>query len=153
MSPEIAEIYGNKVRIRVCGLCWQEDNLLMVKHKMGNRDFWAPPGGGVAFGETLEDALTREMMEETGLQVLPGRFLFGCQFIRNPLHAVELFFEAQKLSGVLTVGHDPEIQLIETVQFLSASEIQRIPADLLHGIFRITKDVNNLRHLTGFYRI
>ena len=153
MSSEIAEIYGNRVRIRVCGLCWQEDALLMVKHKMGNQDFWAPPGGGVEFGEPLEDALKREIVEETGLQVLPGKFRFGCEFIRNPLHAVELFFEVQKIAGVLKNGYDPEIQLIETVQFLSLPEIQQIPVDSRHGIFKIAGDPNNLRHLTGFYRI
>ena len=33
--------------------CWNGDRLLMVKHRMGNRDLWAPPGGGLEFGESL----------------------------------------------------------------------------------------------------
>ena len=153
MHPKIAEIYGNKVRIRVCGLCWEQGSLLMVRHKMGNGDFWAPPGGGVEFGEFLEEALRREFFEETGLQVEPEKFLFGCELVKNPLHAVELFFEVKKVSGVLKSGYDPEIQLIEAVQFFSNTEIKNIPPTSRHGIFEKIGDVNDLRHLTGFYRI
>jgi 8-oxo-dGTP diphosphatase len=117
VSPEIAEIYGNKVRIRVCGLCWQDDSLLLVMHRMTSGNFWGPPGGGVEFGELLENALKREILEETGLQVDIGKFLFGCEFIKHPLHAVELFFEVKKTGGMLKKGDDPEFQIIEKVQF------------------------------------
>jgi 8-oxo-dGTP diphosphatase len=154
MNTEIAEIYGNKVRIRVCGLCWGEaDTLLMVKHRMGNQDFWAPPGGGVEFGESLENALKREFLEETTLRIYPGKFLFGCEYISDPLHAVELFFEVKKVEGIARKGRDPEIQLIKKVQFLSTEEIRRIPSGSLHGIFGKYDDFNVLRQLTGFHRI
>ena len=101
MTPEIAEIYGNRVRIRVCGLCWQEGSLLLIKHKMGPEGFWAPPGGGLEYGESLEDTLRREFLEETGLDVVSEKFLFGCEFIKPPLHAVELFFNVRIVGGKL----------------------------------------------------
>ena len=87
MTPEIAEIYGNKVRLRVCGLCWQEDSLLLILHKMGGNDFWAPPGGGVEYGEAIEDALKREFLEETGLTVAVGKFAFRMR-IHQELHCM-----------------------------------------------------------------
>ena len=99
MTPEIAQIYGNRVRLRVCGLCWQGDSLLLIMHKMGSNDFWAPPGGGVEYGEPIEDALKREFLEETGLTVAIEKFHFGCEFIKAPLHAVELFFQVKKVAG------------------------------------------------------
>ncbi|WP_276374101.1 NUDIX hydrolase [Chryseolinea sp. H1M3-3] len=153
MSSEIAEIYGNKVRIRVCGLCWQNDSLLVVKHKMDGHDFWSPPGGGVEFGESLTAALQREFAEETGLEVVPGNFLFGCEFIKAPLHAIELFFDVKMTAGHLKTGYDPELQVIEQAVFLSPAEIQQIPVEARHGILKRYDNANMLRQLTGFYRI
>src|SRR5688500_6620998 len=102
MNSEIAEIYGNKVRIRACGLCCgPSETVLMVKHRMGSRELWAPPGGGVEFGEALEEALKREFLEETPLRVSPGRFMFGCEYINSPLHAIELFFEVEQFDGTI----------------------------------------------------
>ena len=153
MTPEIAEIYGNRVRIRVCGLCWQEGSLLLIKHKMGPEGFWAPPGGGLEYGESLEDTLRREFSEETGLDVVSEKFLFGCEFIKPPLHAVELFFNVRIVGGKLKNGHDPEIQIIEKVQFLTQQEIEKIQKESLHGIINRFQNLEALRQLTGFYRI
>ena len=82
MDKEVARIYGNKVRVRACGVCWQDDRLLMVNHaSLTPTDFWAPPGGGVEFGQSIEEALKQEFIEETGLNITPLEFLFGCEYI------------------------------------------------------------------------
>jgi mutator protein MutT len=39
------------------------------------RGLWEFPGGSVEYGETLADALAREMMEEYGIQVAVGELL------------------------------------------------------------------------------
>lgn len=153
MNQEIAEIYGKRVRIRVCGLCWDGDSILMVKHKMTDHYLWAPPGGGVEFGESLEKALKREFLEETGLEIMPEKFLFGCEFIKDPLHAIELFFQVKKVSGELARGSDPEAQIIEDVKYLSPEEILAVPKDSLHGIFTEFPNASVLRQLSGFYSI
>jgi 8-oxo-dGTP diphosphatase len=152
MEKEIADAYGGHIRVRVCGLCWKDDKLLMVKHKSLKPDgFWSPPGGGIEFKESIAETLKREFLEETGLLIDPGRFKFGCEFIQSPLHAIELFYQIDSTEGLLKMGYDPEIQIIDEVKYLSQNEIKAIPRDNLHGIFHHHQ--NKIEKLTGFYRI
>jgi 8-oxo-dGTP diphosphatase len=154
MDEEIAKVYGNKVRVRACGLCWTDNQLLMVNHKgITPTDFWSPPGGGVEFGQSMEEALKKEFLEETGLKITPGKFLFGCEYIEKPIHSVELFFEVSAYGGKLKTGCDPEIQIIEAVRYITFPEIKRLPPQEVHGIFKLTDTPADLRSLIGFYRI
>jgi 8-oxo-dGTP diphosphatase len=146
LNPNAAA-YAGKVRLRVCGICLQDNKLLLVRHQatVQNQAFWAPPGGGLQFGETIEECLVREVLEETGLQTKVKRFLFVHEFKEDPLQAVELFFELEIVSGQLVTGTDPEAtadtQLIEEVAFLSLDEIRSIPLpdkhDVLHYLFSL----------------
>jgi ADP-ribose pyrophosphatase YjhB (NUDIX family) len=43
------------------------DRILLVHFQFPDRTLWATPGGGVEPGETLEEAITRELAEEVGL--------------------------------------------------------------------------------------
>jgi len=154
MDAEIGKIYGNKVRVRACGLCWQDGGLLLVNHKgITAADFWAPPGGGVEFGESLAQALIREFAEETNLTISVGGFRFGCELVRLPLHGVELFFDVTVVSGTLKTGHDPEHQIIEDVRFFSFDEIRGLPPEQRHGIFNQLPQVGDIGEICGFYTI
>ena len=154
MNPAINEVYGNKVRVRVCGVCWQEGKLLMVNHRgLTAGAFWAPPGGGVTFAESAGTCLRREFLEETGLEVHNERFLFACEFIQDQLHAIELFFEVSLAGGKIGRGQDPELPIIEDVRFLSPAEITRLPGASRHGIFNLVHSPEDLTTLTGFFRI
>jgi 8-oxo-dGTP diphosphatase len=46
--------------------------LLVLRGRDPQRGRWSVPGGKVEPGETLEQAATREALEETGLQVRIG---------------------------------------------------------------------------------
>lgn len=154
MEKDVAEIYGNKVRVRACGVCWENDRLLMVNHdSITSTNFWAPPGGGVEFGQSIERCLKKEFIEETGLNITPGEFLFGCEFIQQPIHSIELFYQVKVYAGNLRTGSDPEIQIIKDVQFLTVEEIAKIPSKELHGIFRLIDSPADLKNLRGFFRI
>ena len=154
MDGEIAKTYGNRLRVRVCGLCWDGDRILLANHSLlSGSNFWIPPGGGLEYGETVERALKREFSEETGLEVGEHSFAFGCEFVKKPLHAVELFFNVVKSGGTLKTGYDPELQIIQDVRFFSEKDVYELSKDQLHGIFRIASTPNELRRLSGFYSI
>lgn len=158
MSPPIPEIYTNRTRIRVCGLCWRGDSLLMVNHAgLTSGSFWAPPGGGVEFGEAAHETLTREFREEAMLVVQPGNLQFVCEYIQPPLHAVELFFGVVYPGDDPRKGFDPETsadsQIITEVRFMHMEEILALPEPERHGIFRKVQSIADLKNLSGFHRI
>jgi len=157
MNKEITELYGNRVRVRVSGICWRDTRLLMVNHSLGNGDFWAPPGGGIETGQTAQGALIREFEEETGIIVEPGPFQFACEFIEPPLHAIELFFNVSYQSGQIKTGSDPEMgvqkQIIQEVKWMTFSELKELRSENLHGIFKLCKEPQELMNLTGYWKI
>lgn len=126
----------------------------MVNHRgLAEGDFWAPPGGGLEFGESVEERLREEFRQETGLHVSVGHFRFACEFIKRPLHAIELFFEVTVREGALMKGDDPEYPIIQDVKFMTPSEIRSTPGSNLHGIFRVVSSPGDLKTLTGFFTI
>lgn len=156
MNDEVRNFYGNQLRVRACGLCMENNSLLLINHRgLYGHDFWAPPGGGIAFGEAATDALKREFFEETGLTISVHDFAFCCEVIKPPLHALELFFRVNRVDGDLRKGHDPETvaQIIEEVRFLSWSEIEALPPEHRHGILRKGGNFEEISSQTGFFKI
>lgn len=152
MQTNLAEPhYSGKLRLRVCGICRQDDQLLLIRHKPfahNQNGLWSLPGGGLQYGETLHIGLKREFKEETGLQVEVGSLLFVHEFISLPLHALEIFFAVTITGGFLTTGIDPELephnQLIAEVAFKSLPAIKAIPQNQLHQVLQQLQCLNDL---------
>jgi 8-oxo-dGTP diphosphatase len=156
MTNPVHEFYGNRLRARTCGLYVEDDRLLLVNHDgLGKDNFWSPPGGGVEFGESLSECLTREFHEETGLEVIAKEFLFLSEFIAPPLHAIEFFFLVKKTGGQLKTGKDPEMnyQIIKEIRFVSWSEIKTMSPESLHGIFKKVPEPSKIMDLRGHFKL
>lgn len=157
MENEVQKYYGNRLRVRACGICMREDSILMVNHRgISTGDFWAPPGGGIQFGERAEDCLIREFKEETGLTVVPGKFLFAGELIRRPLHAIEVFFSVAPLTHELHRGTDPEKgspDIILSVKFMTWNEIKELKPEQRHGIFNALDHPAKITTLSGYFKV
>jgi mutator protein MutT len=65
--------YPDRPFVGVGAVIVQDGQVLIVKRKFEPlAGQWSLPGGGVELGETLEDSIVREMLEETGLDIEVG---------------------------------------------------------------------------------
>ncbi len=157
MKQAVDDLYGNRIRVRVCGICIQEDKILLIRHSgVGEKgSLWAPPGGGVDFGESLRETLVREYKEETGLNIVVNDFLFVNEYLASPLHAIELFFKVEITGGEMVKGTDPEMsadkQIIQEIRYWSFKEIETQDSLFFHSILRNSKDLDRLTGLKGFF--
>jgi 8-oxo-dGTP diphosphatase len=116
---------GDKPTIRVAGLLIHEGSILMVEQGRGDDRYWLLPGGGVLFGETLADALRRELREELGMRVGVQRLVAIVESIspdpEYAKHVVHLVFEISAPTEDLP---EPQEDKVLTARFLNEFQLQ-----------------------------
>lgn len=145
-SEEIKAIYGNKIRIRVCGILENGQQFLFVNHKKLNKDhvFWNFPGGGVEDGESIRETLKREFQEETNLEITVEQFCFFNQVIVDSLHAIELYFRVKSQKFIAKVGNDPEFNIITDLKWMNLDEFLGLPIHQKPMAFSNFKSIKDL---------
>ena len=107
--------YPDRPIVGVGAVIVHEGNILLVKRRyepLAGR--WSLPGGTVEVGETLEEALAREMREETGLEVTVGPVIEVFDRIlhdadkRVEYHFVLVDYLCWPAGGTLAAGSDVE---------------------------------------------
>jgi 8-oxo-dGTP pyrophosphatase MutT (NUDIX family) len=66
VDPRLEEIDDSLYRVAARALIISDNKILAVKEVDGG-DWWAIPGGGVDYGESLKNCLLREINEEIGV--------------------------------------------------------------------------------------
>jgi 8-oxo-dGTP diphosphatase len=100
-----------------------EGRLLMIKrgHEPA-AGLWSIPGGRIEPGETDAEALVREMLEETGLTVEPGRLLGRVQRPGLGGTVIDIRdYAATVVSGTLRAGDDAA-----DVRWVTAAEMDSL---------------------------
>ena len=103
------------IRNRAAAIIVEEGKILLVEHEKHGRNYWLLPGGGVEYGETLEEALKRELMEEAGLVVDADELIFISESIPpdQHRHVINYYFTAHITGGELKVGVDAVLQDVQ----------------------------------------
>jgi 8-oxo-dGTP diphosphatase len=86
--------------------------VLLLKRQNAHGDgTWAPPGGHLEFGESLEDCAIRETLEETGLTVGGIQFIGVTNdvFHVEAKHYVTLWVTGNHLEGEPHVAHPEKV--------------------------------------------
>ena len=86
--------------VAVGALAVDYGRLLCIRRGHGpGAGLWSLPGGRVESGESLHEALVREVFEETGLEVVVDRFVGYVERIGDGYHFVILDFAVTLLDG------------------------------------------------------
>jgi 8-oxo-dGTP pyrophosphatase MutT (NUDIX family) len=124
-----------RFRTSVYGLIPDDGNLLLVRTKTTNQLTF--PGGGIKLGETMQEALKREVSEETGIEIKIGE-LFHIQeefFYFDPddigYHAFLFFFRCEPLTTNLENGTIIEDFRTHHPSWMPIDDLQ--PEDFLQG--------------------
>ncbi len=99
-APEVSDLAY--LRIGVSALIFENKNVLLALRADG--DWWNLPGGGMERGETVEQAVRREVREETGLEVEVER-LVGV-YSKPQKNEVVLSFLCCRVGGELTATEE-----------------------------------------------
>ncbi len=99
--------------IAVGAVVMHQNRILLIRRgKEPAKGEWAIPGGRVELGETLHEAAMREVKEETGVSIRPGKLIYFFETIqpdpdgRIRFHYVIFDFMAKYLSGEPTPRDD-----------------------------------------------
>lgn len=122
MNPE-----NNKksIRIRVAVILMQGSKILLIRHQKGDSTYWLIPGGGVDFGETIQECALREIKEETNLDIKIKKLVLINESIApdGTRHILNLFFLGEILGGSIKVGEE---ERLKELKFVDLEELENL---------------------------
>lgn len=126
---------------RATAIIIENNNILLIKRVKPNTEYYVFPGGGVEKGETLEEALKREVIEELNLDVKQYKLMFSFKNTSTPKYISKqadnrfiYVFEIKKYSGNPKIGGPEKERMNKENQY----HLEWVPVSKL-------KEVKNLQ--------
>ncbi len=87
-------------------IIFNENKMVVMYREKNDRVYYTFPGGGMNVGETKEDCVTREVLEEFGINVKPIKEVYRYENDKTIQH----FFVCEWVNGNLGSGEGEEFQ-------------------------------------------
>jgi mutator protein MutT len=141
-SSRVSRTYPHFPIVGVGAIVTKDNKILLVKraHEPGLGQ-WTLPGGVVELGESLEEAVQREVLEECGIKVEIKDFAGIVERVirdeagKIKYHYIIIDYKASYLKGELCAGSD-----VEEASWLSLDQIEDYP--LTQGLKEFLKKLN-----------
>ena len=111
----------------------QRQQILLIKWitPLGHKE-WGFPGGHIKLGEKIQDAIKREVKEETGYDIEIDQLLGVYDNIDaadHPLvsHVIIIVYLAQVKAGILTVPQDEDILTVKWASLTQTNSLNLSP--------------------------
>ncbi len=129
MISEEERRYPKRPLVGVGALIFRRDRILMAQRgKEPLKGWWSLPGGALELGESLEDAVCREVLEETGLEVVPVKLFEVFERIMRDAsgapeyHYVLIDYVCRVDGGKLIAGDD-----VSAVEWVRRRDLPSLP--------------------------
>ncbi len=116
-----------EIRTSAKAVVVRDGRLLALRLRDADGVFYILPGGGQEPGESLRDAVRREVAEETGIDVRPGELLFVIEGPKGEsFHRIDLVFECEYIGQ--SRGVEPHADTNqEGVEWLDVASLYSAP--------------------------
>jgi len=100
-----------KIKERARAIIIDHGKILLINRIKGDDFYWVIPGGGVEFGESHEQAVKRECLEELGVKIeVQKLFLQRPSDKQETKGQQEFFYLCNIIDGKIGTGQGPEFQ-------------------------------------------
>jgi 8-oxo-dGTP diphosphatase len=137
MSDELMR-YRTGYSIGVGAIVLHNDEILLVRHTYGDTRVWMIPGGYVEPNETIEHAIAREVLEETGVETsLTGLLGVRHRVVQNKENSAYFIFLMRATLTKIRLGKEEIsearfIPLLEVLQMYDLNALTRLLVEHLH---------------------
>lgn len=142
---------NERFHIGVYGILINDGKILLIKKSRGAyRGMFDLPGGGIEFGEKVEETLKREFIEETGLILSSYSFIgnneYFCDYINESgeprkLHHLGLYYTVSASSEEIKSDGDGQDSL--GAEFVDIKELDNIEIAPIARVL-ISKTIKNI---------
>ena len=124
ICPNCGSVFHGKIQPAVIIAIHKEDKLLMARHSYDTRVKYALIAGFVEMGESIEEAVHREVKEETGISIKNLQYM-GSQPWPFP-NSLMCAYKAEYDSGKIMVDGDEILK----AEWFTKDEIEDIESDI-----------------------